>query len=212
MEDGWLSSPPASKKGVEEFIIEHLSSTQEEVIHPPYSMLPNKKMANTNLLYMKSTTENTTKVSMAKVMLSVCWVRKLFTRLWSLILCIKSPISFVSKNDIGSFRSLMKKSLTSEMLIRMEMRSKNHRRIKSIAVRLIVSINCPNRISQTNPMSWFLIPTSTMDWVRNGKTSCRGTARYQSQDNPENALRYFLKYLKRKRKDRFSLCLSSPSI
>ena len=60
-------------------------------------------------------------VSMAKVMLSVCCVRKLFTRLCSFILYIKSPISFVSKKDIGSFKSLMKKSLTKDILIRKEM-------------------------------------------------------------------------------------------
>ena len=44
-----------------------------------------------------STTENTKKVSMAKVILSVCCVRKLFTRLWSFILCIKSPMINILK-------------------------------------------------------------------------------------------------------------------
>ena len=34
---------------------------------------------------------------------------------------IKSPMSFVSKKDIGSFNSLMKKSLTNDMLMRKDM-------------------------------------------------------------------------------------------
>ena len=122
-------------------------------------------------------------------MLRVCCVKKVFTRLWSFILCIKSPMSFVSKKDIGNFNSLMKKSLTNDMLMRSDMWSNSHLRIKSIAVLLIVSINCPNSISQTNPMFWFLIPTSTMDWVRNGKTSCKR----QPTNSPNNNIMY--KYL-----------------
>ncbi len=46
----------------------------------------------------------------------------------------------------------MKKSLTNEILIRKDICSNNHLRIKSIAVRLMVSINCPNRIIQTKPI------------------------------------------------------------
>ena len=84
---------------------------------------------------------NTTKVSMAKVTLNAWLVRKLFTRLWSFIRCMRSPMSLVSKNDIGSFSSLMKKSLTSEMLMHMEICSNSHRRMKSMAVRLKVSIS-----------------------------------------------------------------------
>ena len=94
----------------------------------------------------------------------------------------------------------------------MEMRSRNHRRAKSIAVRLIVSINWPKSMSQMNPISWFLIPTSTMDWVRKGNTSCRALPASSPKTIQENALRYFLKYLKRNLKERFSFCLSSPSI
>ena len=145
-------------------------------------------------------------------MLSVCCVRKLFTRVWSFILCIKSPMSFVSKKDIGNFNSLMKKSLTNEMLIRKEIWSNNHLRIKSITVRLMVSINCPNSISQTKPMSWFLIPTSTMDWVRNGKTSYKRLPTTKPKMICPKYLRYFFTYPKRNRKDRFSLMFSSPSI
>lgn len=124
-------------------------------------------------------------------MLSVCCVRNLFTRLWSLILCIKSPISFVSKKDIGSFSNLMKKSLNSEMLMRKEIWSNNHLRIKSIAVRLIVSISCPNNISQTKPMSCFLMPTSTIDWVRNGKTNCKRLPTTKPSTICPKYLRYF---------------------
>ena len=109
---------------------------------------------------------------MEKVTFSVCCVRKLLTRLWSFILCMRSPIIFVSKNDIGNLSNLMKKSLTSEMFIRIEICNSNQRRIKSIAVRLKVSISCPRSINQIKPMSWFLMPTSTIDWVRKGRMSC----------------------------------------
>ena len=115
---------------------------------------------------------NTTKVKSENTMLSVCCVRNEFTRLWSPIRCIRSPISLVSKNDIGNFKSLMKKSLTNEMFMRNEMWSNSQRRIKSMAVRLIVSISCPRSISQIKPMFWFLMPTSTIDCVRKGRMSC----------------------------------------
>lgn len=112
------------------------------------------------------------KVKNEKTMLRVCCVKKLFTRLWSPIRCIKSPINFVSKNDIGSFKSLIKKSLTNEMLMRIEIWRSNQRRIKSIAVWLIVKTNCPKSINHINPMFWFLIPTSTIACVRKGKINC----------------------------------------
>ena len=92
------------------------------------------------------------------------------------------------------------------------MRSRNHRRAKSIAVRLMVSINWPKRMSQMNPISWFLIPTSTMDWVRNGSTSCRALPASSPKTIKEKVLRYFFTDAKRKRKGRFSLMFSSPCI
>ena len=92
------------------------------------------------------------------------------------------------------------------------MRSRNHRRAKSIAVRLMVSINWPKSMSQMNPMSWFLIPTSTMDWVRNGRTSCKRLPTIKPKIICPKYLRYFFTYPKRKRKDRFSLMCSSSSI
>ena len=79
----------------------------------------------------------------------------------------------VSKNDIGSFNSLMKKSLTSEMLMRMEMCNSSHRRTKSVAVRPTTIISSPNRTSQINPISLCLMPTSTIACVRKGRISCR---------------------------------------
>ena len=115
---------------------------------------------------------NTTKVKSENTMLSVCCVRNVFTRLWSPIRCIRSPISFVSKNDIGSFKSLIKKSLTNEMFMRSEICNSSQRRIKSMAVQLTVSISCPKSISQIKPMFWFLMPTSTIDCVRKGRMSC----------------------------------------
>lgn len=115
---------------------------------------------------------NTTKVKSENTILRICCVRNEFTRLWSFIRCIRSPISLVSKKDIGNFKSLMKKSLTSEILMRSDMWSSSQRRMKSMAVRLTVSINCPKSINHIKPMFWFLIPTSTMDCVRKGRISC----------------------------------------
>ena len=59
------------------------------------------------------------KLSREKVTFSICVVRNFSTRLWSFIRCIRSPISLVSKKDMGSFSSLIKKSDTREILIRM---------------------------------------------------------------------------------------------
>lgn len=83
------------------------------------------------------------KLNSENITLSVCVVRNFSTRLWSFIRCSRSPISLVSKKDMGSFSNLMKKSLTSEMFILMLMCSNIHRRMKSTDVRLTVSINCP---------------------------------------------------------------------
>ena len=115
---------------------------------------------------------NTIKVKSENTILSVCCVRNEFTRLWSPIRCIRSPISLVSKNDMGNFKSLIKKSLTNEMFMRNEMWSSSQRRIKSMAVRLMVSISCPRSISHIKPIFWFLMPTSTIDCVRKGRMSC----------------------------------------
>ena len=69
-------------------------------------------------------------------------------------------------------RNFIKKSLTREMFIRIEICSNNLRRIKPIVVRHIVSINCPNSINHIKPIFLFLMPISTMAWVRNGNINC----------------------------------------
>ena len=53
------------------------------------------------------------KLRNVKTTFKTCPVRKFCTREWSPIRCNKSPISFVSKNDIGNFNNLIKKSLTN---------------------------------------------------------------------------------------------------
>ena len=60
------------------------------------------------------------KLKKVKTIFNTCPVRNFCTREWSPMRCNKSPISFVSKNDIGNFNNLIKKSLTNEMFIRME--------------------------------------------------------------------------------------------
>lgn len=49
----------------------------------------------------------------------------------------------------------MKKSLTNDILICIEIWSKSHLRIKSTDVRLMVMTSCPNNINQMKPMSLF---------------------------------------------------------
>ena len=106
-------------------------------------------------------------------MLSTCPVRNDCTREWSPMRWRRSPVSFVSKNDMGSFRSFMKKSLTSDMFIRMEMCKSSHRRMKSVAVRPMTIMSSPRSTSQMNPMSRWCMPMSTIDCVRKGNMSWR---------------------------------------
>lgn len=104
---------------------------------------------------------------------SAWFVRKDWILEWSLILWSKSPINFVSKKDIGNFKSFMKKSLTSEIFIRIDIWSNSQRRTKSVAVLPVTIINSPNNTSQIKPMSLFFIPISTIDCVRNGRVNWR---------------------------------------
>ena len=81
-------------------------------------------------------------------------------------------MSLVSKNDIGSLSSFMKKSLTSDMFMRIDMWSRSHRRMKSVAVRPVTIISSPSSTSHMNPTSLWRMPMSTIDWVRKGRISC----------------------------------------
>ena len=121
---------------------------------------------------MNRTIPNTAKLRNVNTTLRTCPVRKDWTREWSDIRCIRSPISFVSKNDIGSFKSFMKKSLRSEMLMRMDMWSSSHRRMKSVAVRPMTIISSPSRMSHMRFMLLSRMPRSTIACVRNGNISC----------------------------------------
>ncbi len=147
---------------------------------------------------------NIMKLRNEKMMLRVCPVRKFWTRVWSPIRWRRSPISFVSKNDMGSFKSLMKKSLTSDMLMRMEIWRSSHRRMKSVAVRPMTIISSPRSTSQMNPISSCLIPISTIDCVRKGITTC---SRHPNS-RPRNIWMRYLLYCRRypimKRKERRS--------
>lgn len=135
--------------------------------------LPIKKTPNTNLLYINSTIPNIRKLRKVKTTPSIWLVRNDCTLEWSFILCSKSPINFVSKKYIGNFSNFIKKSLTRDMLMRIEMWSNSHLRIKSVAVRPMTIISSPRRTSQIKLMSSCFIPTSTIDWVRNGNISCK---------------------------------------
>ena len=171
-------------------------------------MHPVINIPNISLSYINNTKPNMMKLNIENMILSTWIVKNLSTRLWSFIRCNKSPINLVSKNDIGNFRSLTKKSLTIEIFIRILICSKSHLRIKSIIVRLNVRTIWPKRISQIKLTSLWVIPISTIDCVKNGKISCN--MQPISSPNvicPKNFL-YCLIYLNRKPNERFFFLLS----
>ena len=124
-------------------------------------------------------------------------VRNCSTRRWSSMRCKRSPRSLVSKNFIGSFINLMKKSEISEILMRVEMCSRILERTKSIAVRLKRSINCANRMSHMKPISLPPIPVSTIDCVRKGNMSCNSEPRSKPNINCVKKFLYVLMYFQR---------------
>ena len=145
---------------------------------------------------------------MVNITFNTWLVRKDCTREWSFIRWSKSPINFVSKNDMGSLSNLIKKSLTNEMFIRMEICNKSHRRIKSVAVRPITTINSPSKISHIKPILLFAIPKSTIPCVRNGIISWRTQPRSKPRNIWKKYLRYSKIYPKRKWNERLSFASS----
>ena len=57
--------------------------------------------------------------------------------------------------------------------MRIEICNNSQRRMKSVAVLPITIISSPSSISSMKFISLFLIPISTIDWVRKGNISCR---------------------------------------
>ncbi len=152
---------------------------------------------------MKLNSENT--------MPSTCPVRKDCTLEWSPMRWSRSPMSLVSKNDIGSLSSLMKKSLTSEMLIRMDMWSKSQRRMKSVAVRPATIISSPKSMSHIRRMSLWAMPLSTIHWVRKGIISCSTQPRSSPAAIWAKYLRYSKIYPHKKRQERGAHSSSAPA-
>ena len=140
---------------------------------------------------------NTRKVKNENNKLRLLDVRNCSTRRWSSMRCNRSPINLVSKNFIGNFISLIKKSEISEILMRVEMCKSILERMKSMAVRLKRSIIWANKTSHTKPMSFPPIPISTMACVRKGKTSCRSEPNNRPSINWVKKRLYFLRYFQR---------------
>ncbi len=92
--------------------------------------------------------------------------------LWSLIRCMISPVILTSKNDIGRFISLMKKSEISEIFILAERWRSIQLLMSSSPVFPTNKNNWAKRIKYTKWIFWFCIPISTMLCVRKGKISC----------------------------------------
>ncbi|MPM50885.1 hypothetical protein SDC9_97631 [bioreactor metagenome] len=99
-------------------------------------------------------------------------VKKPCIRLWSPILCKRSPVMRLSKNPTGSFINLLRKSEISEIFILVPRCSKIQPLIKSTVELLIDSINCATKTSHINLISAVPIPMSTTLWVRKGKINC----------------------------------------
>lgn len=78
------------------------------------------------------------------------------------------PYEFGFKNDIGSLRSFIKKSLTRKRFSLTDICSNNHLLIKSIEVLPTTIINSPNNMRNIKFMSCLCMPISTMDCVKNG--------------------------------------------
>ena len=79
---------------------------------------------------------------MENSVLSVVPVKKLSMRAWSFMRCIISPVVLLSKKLTGSFISLMRKSVSMEILIRVLICSNIQLRIKPTLVLPINSITC----------------------------------------------------------------------
>ena len=112
------------------------------------------------------------KLKEVNITFSIWLVKKDWTLLWSSIRCNKSPITLLSKNDMGNFSNFIKKSLISDILTLIDIWSNSHLRIKSVAVRPQTIISSPKRINQIKLISLRLMPISTIDWVMNGMMSC----------------------------------------
>ena len=134
-----------------------------------YKRLPRRKIPRMLRLYVAIIIVYITRVMTAKMMLITESVRNDLIRLWSPIRCIISPMSFTSKNDMGSFISFMRKSEISDMLILLVICKLIQLRNRPLAVWLRLRISWATRTITTKDILLLPIPVSTSDWVRNGK-------------------------------------------
>ncbi|MNL17166.1 hypothetical protein D3C87_1382440 [compost metagenome] len=83
-----------------------------------------------------------------------------------------SPVILVSKKLMGSFISLIRKSVRIEILILVVMCSRIQERIKSTLILPRNSMVWAIRMMYTKLRLRVLIPISTTDWVRKGRINC----------------------------------------
>ncbi len=161
------------------------------------------------LLYISKTIPNIVKLINVKMTPRTWFVRKVCILEWSLMRCNKSPINFVSKKDMGSFSNFIKKSLTKDILIRMDIWRSNHLRIKSVAVFPMTIISSPNRINQMKWISLCFIPISTTDWVKKGRISCKRQPNISPNKIWIKCFLYRVKYLNKNLKEWCELIFSN---
>ena len=139
------------------------------------------------LLYINNAMPNTNILIRVNITPRNWVVRKLRIRSWSARRCSISPLFRISKKDIGSRISLMKKLFSSDRFMRIERCSSSQPRTNSVAVRPTIIVSSPSSISHISLNDEFLMPASTMACVRNGINSCIR----QATDSPK---RIWIKY------------------
>ena len=112
------------------------------------------------------------RLNIEKIVVNVEPVKKLCICFWSFILCMISPVIFVSKKLIGSLISLIRKSVNIEILTLTLICNKIHDLINSTLTRPMIKEICAIKIISINARFLVFIPISTIDCVRNGAISC----------------------------------------
>ena len=97
--------------------VEQMKLCKKIMTHIEYKMVAAAKTANMYTLKMASTIEKIIRLISENKTLNDEPVRKDSIRLWSFIRCRISPVFLLSKNETGSFISLMRKSVRMEIFI-----------------------------------------------------------------------------------------------
>ena len=132
-------------------------------------LLPIRKKRKIFKLYRPIIIEKTVNVINENTLLINVLVKNFCILLLSLILCIISPVSFVSKNAMGNLINLLRKSEINVILIRCVMCSISQLWNNSLPNCPAININWAIQIINIIPFFCVVIPISTIAWVRKGR-------------------------------------------